>query len=91
MLANKPGIAASDEEIAAHKAAVKRAQAAYDAELKKIEDDRKELKMRKTRILDQLDGVPATSAEAKKPAAEKPAPAGKPVLKFDKDGNRVTN
>lgn len=88
-IANKPDFSATDEERAAHKAAVKKAEAAHAAEVKKIEADRSELKARRKRIQDQLDEVPATVASPKPDAAAKPAPGGKPVLKFDRNGNRV--
>jgi hypothetical protein len=86
-IANKPDFSATDEERAAHKAAVKKAEAAHATELKRIESDRAELKQRRARIQDQLDEVPATGQSPAKPAAT--APAGKPVLKFDKNGARV--
>jgi hypothetical protein len=76
-IANKPDFSATDEERAAHRDKVKRAEDAHAAELKKIEADRAELKKRRTRIQDQLDEVPATGQS---PAPGAPAPAGKPVV-----------
>ncbi len=77
-----------------HEENSKKARAAakekYDTRVKSLDDEDARLKGRMEKLSDELDNAaPAPKARTLENSAKPGKPSGKPVLKFDKAGNRV--